>query len=120
MTQQATEFQQQCVYCQQTYYRNDECFSTDSIQDWHHPYIEYFVKGIWPKSLKDAHNLKRSLSKFLIDGGILFRTSFASESLHCISLTESQKVMVEIHVGECGEYQGWRKLYEQFLAHGYY
>ncbi|GLT27574.1 hypothetical protein SLA2020_025610 [Shorea laevis] len=28
--------------------------------------------------------------------------------------------MAEIHAGECGEHQGWRKLYEQLLTHGYY
>ncbi|GKV43138.1 hypothetical protein SLEP1_g50471 [Rubroshorea leprosula] len=47
------------------------------VQDWRHPYMEYFAEGIWPESLKDAHNLKRYLSKFFMDGGVLFRTNFA-------------------------------------------
>lgn len=89
MAQQTTKFQQQCVTCQQTYYQSKECFVVDSVQDWHYPYMEYFIEGIWKESLKDAHNFERTLTKFFMDGGVMFCTSFIDEPLLCLSSIES-------------------------------
>ncbi|GLU03935.1 hypothetical protein SLE2022_211060 [Rubroshorea leprosula] len=86
MAQQSIEFQQQCVSCQRTYYQNEECFFAENVQDWHHPYMEYFAEGIWPESLKDVHNLKRSLSKFFMDSRVLFHTNFTGEPIRCLSV----------------------------------
>ncbi|GLU03936.1 hypothetical protein SLE2022_211060 [Rubroshorea leprosula] len=89
MAQQSIEFQQQCVSCQRTYYQNEECFFAENVQDWHHPYMEYFAEGIWPESLKDVHNLKRSLSKFFMDSRVLFHTNFTGEPIRCLSVHAS-------------------------------
>ncbi|GKV43104.1 hypothetical protein SLEP1_g50439 [Rubroshorea leprosula] len=73
-----------------------------------------------------SHNLEQSFTSIRNEQVPQMKNRLAdslatiASKLHHLSLTESQKVMVEIHAGECGKHQGWRKLHEQLLAHGYY
>jgi hypothetical protein len=55
-----------------------------------------------------------------VESGILFRKGFHGDPLRCLSLSKSQIVMKEAHLGECGEHQGKKRLYQLLLTLGYY
>ncbi|OMO51340.1 hypothetical protein CCACVL1_29842 [Corchorus capsularis] len=72
-----------------------------AADDWRIPYLEYFVSGKLPSSSKYDYVVRRSVGRFFVQGGILFRKSFNVELLRCLSLVESQKMLDEVHAGEC-------------------
>jgi hypothetical protein len=50
----------------------------------------------------------------------LFKKGLTGEPLRCLGLSKSRAALKEAHVGEYGEHQGKKKLYQQLLSLGYY
>ena len=73
-------------------------------------------------SLAPYRALVRQLLKTFeeVEGDTLYRKGFNSEPLHCVGREELEKLLQEVHAGECGEHQGRKKLYYQLLSTRYY
>uniref|UniRef100_A0A2N9FH10 Integrase catalytic domain-containing protein n=1 Tax=Fagus sylvatica TaxID=28930 RepID=A0A2N9FH10_FAGSY len=69
---------------------------------------------------KAVTRLKKLATRYFVEGGMLFRKGFHGDPLRCLNLAESQIEMKEAHCGECGEYQGKKRLYQLLLTLGYY
>ncbi len=78
------------------------------------------MENILSETSKEVYHLKQLARCYFIEGGILFRKGFHGDPLRCLELAESQIIMKEIHEGECGEHQGWKKLHQQLLILGYF
>ena len=51
---------------------------------------------------------------------VLFKKGYDGDPLRCLGLEEAREMMKEVHLGECGEHQGKKKLYRCLLQMGYY
>jgi hypothetical protein len=119
MSREAANLQSQCLTCQ-LQHDNEEVYATFVSTDWRIPFLEYFLEGILPQTHKEVYRLKRLASRYFVEEGTLFRKGYHGEPLRCLSLSESQMVMKEAHVGECGEHQGKKRFYKRLLTFGYY
>ncbi|CAL2231673.1 unnamed protein product [Prunus armeniaca] len=119
MRKQAAEIQANCPKCAKIP-SAEESFTVSFAEDWRAPYLASFINGVLPTNPKHARKLKRTMKRYFIDGSTLYRKGFNGEPLKCLGKSEAQRVMQEIHAGECGEHQGMKKLYRQLLSVGYY
>ena len=59
--------------------------------------LEYLIEGILPDDHEEAYRLKRLVTHYFMEGGILFRKGFNGEPLRCLGTPEAQSVMQEVH-----------------------
>uniref|UniRef100_A0A2N9G908 RNase H type-1 domain-containing protein n=1 Tax=Fagus sylvatica TaxID=28930 RepID=A0A2N9G908_FAGSY len=78
------------------------------------------LQSILSQTHKEVYRLKILASRYFVEGRTLFWKGYHGEPLWYLSLSESQMVMKETHVGECGEHQGKKRLYQHLLTLGYY
>jgi ribonuclease HI len=119
MSKEAADLQRRCPTCQHQH-ENEQVCATFLSSDWRTPFLEYFIEGILPRTGKEAARIKKLSTRYFVESGILFRKGFHGDHLRCLSLSESQTVMKEAHLGECGEHQGKKRLYQLLLTLGYY
>ena len=55
-----------------------------------------------------------------LHNAILFKKGYDGDSLRCLGHEEVKRIIKEVHLGECGEHQGKKKLYRYLLHMGYY
>ena len=92
------------------YFLSDGIICSPYCQQLAIPFLEYFIEGILPNDHEEAYLLKRLVTRYFVEGGILFRKRFNGEPLRCLGTFEAQSVMQEVHAGECGDPQGKRRL----------
>ena len=77
----------------------------------------------------DRHSARRSqtgtqgrvqAARFTLIGGHLYKRSFTGPYLRCLSQSEAQYVLVELHEGICGNHSGGRSLAHRAHSQGYY
>ena len=91
-----------------------------TTSDWRVPFLEYLIEGILLDDHEETYLLKRLVTRYFVEGGILFKKGFNGEPLRCLGTLEAQSVMQEVHVGECGDHQGKRRLLQQLLNLRYF
>ncbi|XP_075665914.1 uncharacterized protein LOC142635678 [Castanea sativa] len=97
MSKQAATIQGQCTSCQYTFDQKDSCAAL-TASDWRVPLLEYLIEGILPDNHKEAYRLKRLVTRYFVEGGILFWKGFKGEPLRCLGTLEAQSVVQEVHV----------------------
>ena len=109
MDKQAANIQSQCEKCQHipSY---EESYAMFTSNDWRIPFLEYLIEGILPNNWDEACHLKRMVTRYFVEGGILFRKGFNGEPLRCLGTPEAQSIMQEVHANECGNHQGKKRL----------
>ena len=120
MKQQADSLQMGCPNCQAHVQRQEVLMASTAQEDWRQPYFDFFIEGLLPDERSDAFNIKRLAKRYFMEGDTLYRKGFNSEPLCCVDKKELEKLLQEVHAGECGEHQGQRKLYYQLLSTRYY
>ncbi|XP_073314713.1 uncharacterized protein [Primulina huaijiensis] len=93
--------------------------ATKEEEDWRTDIIDYLRKGKLPNNPSEARKLKTKCSRYVIVGELLYRTSFASQLLRCLSYQEADYVLREIHEGCCGNHLGAYALARKVLLVGY-
>jgi hypothetical protein len=68
---------------------------------WMTPIISYLQGGILPSDRHEARRLKVCASRFVMLQGILYKKGFSLPYLRCLTLTEAEYVLKEIHEGIC-------------------
>ena len=63
---------------------------------------------------------KREAQKYVVMGGILYKQGFSSALLRCVTMEQSQRIMSEVHEGECSSHIGGRALAAKVLRAGFY
>ncbi|XP_004292285.1 PREDICTED: uncharacterized protein LOC101302525 [Fragaria vesca subsp. vesca] len=119
MKEQASGVQAACSKCS-VLPSEEEVLAVTLADDWRAPYLEFLLDKILPADANLKYKVKKTAARYVVDGGILYRKGFNGKPLRCLGSTESQQVLEEIHVGECGEHQGKKSLYRQLLSLGYY
>ena len=64
--------------------------------------------------------LKMKASKFCVIDNLLFWKNHEDIMLNCLTLDETDKVLKEIHVGDCGGHLYWKSTADEILRAGFY
>jgi hypothetical protein len=81
-------------------------------QNWQTPYLQYLHRGELPLNQVKARRLARRAKSFILlgDGKELYHRSPSGILQRCISITEGQELLQEIHSGACGHHAAPRTL----------
>ena len=82
--------------------------------------MQYLAEGILPQKYSERYKLKRLATHYFLHDGVLFKKGYAGDPLRCLGPKEVREMINEVHVGECKEHQGKKKLYRCLLQMGYY
>ncbi|XP_027093694.1 uncharacterized protein [Coffea arabica] len=92
----------------------------DSSAIWMTPLIDYLSSGVLPENKTEARRIQLRAVKYAYVGGTLYRRSYLSPWLKCVTLEEGDYVLREIHEGICAAHVGSRVLAKKCLLSGYY
>jgi ribonuclease HI len=75
-------------------------------RNWQTPYLQYLHRGELPLDRAEARRLARRAESFVLlgDGKELYHCSPSGILQRCISITEGQELLQEIHSGACGHH----------------
>ena len=71
MDKQAANIQNQCKKCQHIP-SHEESYAMFTSNDWQIPFLEYLIEGILLDNRGEAYHLKRMVTRYFVEGGILF------------------------------------------------
>jgi hypothetical protein len=91
-------------------------------QNWQTPYLQYLHRGELPLDRAEARRLARRAKSFVLlgDGKELYHRSPSGILQRCISITEGQELLREIHSGACGHHAAPRALVGNAFRQGFY
>jgi ribonuclease HI len=91
-------------------------------RNWQTPYLQYLHRGELPLDRAEAWRLARRAKSFVLlgDGKELYRRNPSGILQRCISITEGQQLLQEIHSGACGHHAAPRALVENAFRQGFY
>ncbi|KAL8103719.1 hypothetical protein AgCh_028066 [Apium graveolens] len=92
----------------------------ESNQNWMTPFINYLEKGELPEDKGKAQRLKAKAAKFFLKEGLLYRLTFSSPILKCVSPEEGKYCLEEVHEGICGDHMSAKDLAHKIIRQGYY
>jgi len=90
------------------------------IPEWERYVIEYLKNGQPPNEKKEARKIRMQSARYTFVGNILYRRGYSLPLLKCLSATEIEYVLKEIHEGVCGSHSGGRMLAHKAVRAGYY
>ena len=80
----------------------------DVEEDWTAPLKEYLQLGSLLDGKDVARRLKVRASRFMLIKDVLYKRGFSRPYLRCLSHSEAEYVMKEVHEGICGNHSGAR------------
>jgi ribonuclease HI len=91
-------------------------------RDWQTPYLQYLHRGGLPLDRAEARRLARHAKSIVLlgDGKELYHRSPSGILQRCISITEGQELLQEIHSGACGHHAAPRALVGNAFRQGFY
>ncbi|XP_050888618.1 uncharacterized protein LOC127093757 [Lathyrus oleraceus] len=101
------------------------CFATKEELDgkpWYHDIKTYLEKHMYPKiaSITDKKALRNFLSKFFLNGDVLYKQSYDSVLLRCLDRHEAERIITDVHEGSFGTYSSGHSMSKKILRAGYY
>jgi hypothetical protein len=90
--------------------------------NWQAPYLEYLLRGELPIDKTKARRLARRAKSFVLlgDEKELYHRSPSGILQRCISITQGQELLQEIHSGACGHHAAPRALVGNAFQQGFY
>jgi ribonuclease HI len=91
-------------------------------RNWQTPYLQYLHRGELPLDRAKARRLARRAKSFVLLGNEkeLYHRSPSGILQRCISITEGQKLLQEVHSGACGHHAAPRALVGNAFRQGLY
>ncbi|KAL5576710.1 hypothetical protein UlMin_018409 [Ulmus minor] len=94
--------------------------TVDSSDSWMTPILQYLAQDELPSDKNEARRLQAKAAHFTILDGQLLQRSFSSPYINCVTPTEANYVLAELHEGEYGNHSGGCSLANRALTYGYY
>jgi ribonuclease HI len=90
--------------------------------NWQTPYLQYLHQGELPLDRAEARRLARCAKSFVLlgDGKELYHRNPPGILQRCISITEGQELLQEIHSGACAHHAAPRALVGNAFRQGFY
>ncbi|XP_071940067.1 uncharacterized protein [Coffea arabica] len=92
----------------------------DSSATWMTPLVDFLSSGVLPEDKTEARRLQLRAAKYAYAGDTLYRRSYLSPWLKCVTPEEGDYVLREVHEGLCAAHVGSRVLAKKCLLLGYY
>jgi len=84
------------------------------------PYRNYIEHGILLERRSEKRQVLRKASQFIVQNGVMYRRGYFVPLLRCIAHDEIERVLHDVHEGECGDHTGGQALAKKVLRYGYY
>jgi hypothetical protein len=78
--------------------------------EWATEIIQFLKNGLLPQDKVAARKVKIQATRFCLLGEVLYKRGYSEPLLKCLSKTEADYVLKEIHEGVCGNHSGGRML----------
>ncbi|XP_027935092.1 uncharacterized protein LOC114190415 [Vigna unguiculata] len=91
-----------------------------SSESWMILMKSYLADGRLPPDEGEASRIKKSLGRYMLIDGNLFRYGISRPLLICVDLKEAFRIMTELHEGICGSHIGGRALMLRVVRGGFY
>ncbi|XP_071924814.1 uncharacterized protein [Coffea arabica] len=82
--------------------------------------MNFLSSGVLPEDKTEARRLQLKAAKYAYAGGTLYRRSYLSPWLKCVTPEEGNYVLREVYEGLCAAHVGSRVLAKKCLLLGYY
>jgi ribonuclease HI/transposase InsO family protein len=91
-------------------------------QNWQTPYLQYLLRGELPLDKAEARRLARRAKSFVLlgDEKELYHRSPSGILQRCVSITQGQELLQEIHSGACDHHVAPRALIGNAFRQGFY
>ncbi|XP_071906034.1 uncharacterized protein [Coffea arabica] len=97
-----------------------QVLAIDSSATWMTPLMNFLSSGVLPEDKTEARRLQLRAAKYAYAGGTLYRRSYLSPWLKCVTPEEGDYVLREVHESLCVAHVGSRVLAKKCLLLGYY
>ncbi|XP_071923127.1 uncharacterized protein [Coffea arabica] len=97
-----------------------QVLAIDSPATWMTPLVDFLSSGVLPKDKTETRRLQLRAAKYAYAGNTLYRRSYLSPWLKCVTPDEGDYVLREVHEGLCAAHVGSRVLAKKCLLLGYY
>ncbi|XP_019183571.1 PREDICTED: uncharacterized protein LOC109178405 [Ipomoea nil] len=91
-----------------------------SAWPWFTDMVRYKQKLELPDKKEDDDRIRRWAPSYELVDGLLYKWSYGSPLLHCLSPEEAKTVMAAAHRGICAAHQGANTLARKLIIQGYY
>ncbi|GAV61975.1 hypothetical protein CFOL_v3_05500, partial [Cephalotus follicularis] len=88
--------------------------------NWMTPFISWLRDDIFPEDPEEARRLVCRSNIYQFKEGILYKRSFSFPLLRCLTHSEADYTLREVHEGVCGNHTGGRTLSNKLLRQGYF
>ncbi|KAK6139045.1 hypothetical protein DH2020_027212 [Rehmannia glutinosa] len=88
--------------------------------DWMTPIVQYLEKGVQPENKAEARTLRTQAARFTLVDDILYKRGYSVPLLRCLSETDADYALREVHEGICGNHAGGQTLAYKLIRQGYY
>ncbi|GAV74737.1 RVT_3 domain-containing protein [Cephalotus follicularis] len=88
--------------------------------NWMILFISWLRGGIFPEDPKEVRRLVYRSNRYQFREGILYKRSFSFPMLRCLTPSEANYAVREVHEGVCGNHTGGRTLSNKLLRQGYF
>ncbi|XP_071900977.1 uncharacterized protein [Coffea arabica] len=97
-----------------------QVLAIDSSATWMTPLIDFLSSDTLPESKTEARRIQLRAAKYAYAEGTLYRRSYLSPWLKCVTPEEGDYILREVHEGLCAAHVGSRVLAKKCLLLGYY
>jgi hypothetical protein len=97
-----------------------EADTTPNELEWATKIIQFLRNGLLPEDKVAARKVKIQATRFCLLGEVLYKRGYSEPLLKCLSKTEVDYVLKEIHDDICGNHSGGRMLAQKTIRAGYY
>ena len=98
----------------------EESYAVFTTEDQRSLFIGYLIKYVLPQKHGGRYKLRKLASRYFLRKGTLFKKGYDGDPLRCLGPKKASKMLKEMHIGECEDHLGRKKLYRCILQMGYY
>jgi hypothetical protein len=97
-----------------------EASITPNEPEWATEIIQFLKNGSLPQEKAKVWKVKNQATRFCFLGGVLYKRGYSKPLLKCLSQTEAEYVLKEIHEGVCENHSGGWMLAQKTIRASYY
>ncbi|CAL8999505.1 unnamed protein product [Prunus brigantina] len=87
---------------------------------WMSPIYAYLTNSTLPPDKSEARKLRYRSARYTVINDVLYKHSYTTPYLKCLTTEHGDYVLREIHSGLCGDHSGSRSLAHKAFRQGYY
>jgi ribonuclease HI len=95
-------------------------FTAREVPSWARPIMDFMISGQLPVDEAEACRVMRMSKAYTIINKEIYKRSAIGVLQRCVKSAEGQKMLWEIHQGECGHHASSRALVSKAFRHGFY